>query len=339
MEKLKVASLFSGCGGMDLGVIGGFNYLNNHYDKNSCKIIYAIDNDKFSNAIYNNNFDHKAKFDDIRNIKSDEIPSHDLLVGGFPCKSFSIVAQNPPRLGYKDENGKLFFEMVRIIKEKSPRFFIAENVKGLLSANNRKAFPLIINHFEDAEYYVKHRLIIATDYGVPQKRERVFIVGFKYKEDHDLFDFPKKIDQASPTLRNVINTETQIEDKYYFSQKAVDGMLRSRHKMNKGRVMDLDKPCNTISSHLSKVSLNSTDPVLFEKNKYRRFTPREAARIQSFPDKFKLDAVSEQKQYIAIGNAVPPVMMWYLTKSLLKVVRVNNSHNINSSISVAISGA
>ena len=108
------------------------------------------------------------------------------------------------------------------------------------------------------------------------------------------------------------------DDKWFFSQKAVDGMMAVREKMNKGRVQNLDEPCNTISSHLAKVSLNSTDPVRFVNDRYRRFTPRECARIQSFPDSFVLDSVSEARQYKAIGNAVPPVMMWYIAKELIK---------------------
>lgn len=101
-----------------------------------------------------------------------------------------------------------------------------------------------------------------------------------------------------------------------FSQKAVDGMLKVKHKMNKGRNQDIEQPCNTISSHLAKVSLNSTDPVLLIGERYRRFTPREASSIQSFPMTFKLESVANNRQYRAIGNAVPPVLMWHIGKNL-----------------------
>lgn len=319
MEKIKVASLFCGCGGMDLGILGNFSYLGKHYHKNPYQVVYAIDNDKYSSEIYNNNFKHKCLTQDIRDIEVNSVSNHDLLVGGFPCKSFSIVAQNPPRLGYKDEKGKLFFEMVKILKEKQPKFFIAENVKGLLSANKKKAFPMIIKEFEKAGYYVKHKVLIATDFGVPQKRERVFIVGFKNFEDFVYFNFPNTLGNKKTVLGDVVDINEPLDEKYFFSQRAVDGMLRARAKMNKGRVMDLNKPCNTISSHLAKVSLNGTDPVLFYNDRYRRFTPREAADIQSFPKSFELDVVSEHRQYVAIGNAVPPVMMWHIIQELNKV--------------------
>jgi DNA (cytosine-5)-methyltransferase 1 len=119
-------------------------------------------------------------------------------------------------------------------------------------------------------------------------------------------------------LRQVIDKKANKDEKWFFSQRAVDGMLRVREKMNKGRVQDLNQPCNTISSHLAKVSLNGTDPVLMIDERYRRFTPREAASIQSFPKSFKFDIVSENRQYRAIGNAVPPVLMWHLANALAK---------------------
>ncbi len=117
-------------------------------------------------------------------------------------------------------------------------------------------------------------------------------------------------------LRQVIDPDAEIDDKYFFSDRAVQGLLQANRAMNKGRVQSLDSPCNTISSHLAKVSLNSTDPVLKTGSRYRRFTPREAARIQSFPESFLFDTVSESRQYKAIGNAVPPVMMWHIAKAL-----------------------
>lgn len=315
MKKLKVASMFCGCGGMDLGVLGGFEYLGKRYAKLPYEIVYALDNDEYCTKIYNDNFKHKCVVQDIKSLDIASLPDFDVLIGGFPCQSFSISAQNPPRLGYKDERGMLFFEMVKILRERHPRFFIAENVKGLLSANKGKAFPMIIEEFENAGYKVVHKLLNAEEYGVPQRRQRVVIVGFRDEDDYNRFNYPMPINNRK-TLGDVIDLSADNDDKWFFSQKAVDGMMAVREKMNKGRVQNLDEPCNTISSHLAKVSLNSTDPVRFVNDRYRRFTPRECARIQSFPDSFVLDSVSEARQYKAIGNAVPPVMMWYIAKLL-----------------------
>lgn len=212
--------------------------------------------------------------------------------------------------------------MVNVLKEKQPRFFIGENVKGLLSANDGKAFPMIIKEFEKAGYHIHHKLLNASEFGVPQKRERVFIVGFREFDDYFNFRFPlpNTLNGAKVKLKQVIDKNANNDDKWFFSQRAVDGMLKVRDKMNKGRVQDLEQPCNTISSNLAKVSLNGTDPVLMIDERYRRLTPREAARIQSFPETFTLDTVSENRQYRAIGNAVPPVLMWHVANAITKSI-------------------
>lgn len=319
MARLKVVSLFCGCGGMDLGIIGGFSFLGKDYMRNNTEIVYAVDNDKYCTQIYNANFEHKCIVKDVRDIKIDEIPECDILIGGFPCQSFSISAQNPPRLGYKDERGMLFFEMVKILKERQPRFFIAENVKGILSANKKKAFPMIIQEFTNAGYHVTYKLLISSDYGVPQKRERVIIVGFKNLEDYNQFSFPEPMpSEDRKVLRDVISEEANHDENLFFSEKAVAGMMAVREKMNKGRAQNLDEPCNTISSHLAKVSLNSTDPVMFLNGRYRRFSYQETARIQSFPDNFDFADLSQGRKYKAIGNAVPPVMMWHIANAVLR---------------------
>ncbi len=324
MEKIKVASLFCGCGGMDLGVIGGFTFLGKEYKDNPFEIVYSVDFDEYCTKIYNENFKHKCQVKDVRDINIELLPQFDMLIGGFPCQSFSISAQNPPRLGYKDERGMLFFEMVKILKERQPRFFIAENVKGILSANEGKAFPMIISEFMDAGYHVMHKLLNASDYGVPQKRERVIIMGFRDIEDYKKFKYPSRVrTEDRKVLRDVILEDENHNESLFFSERAVAGMMAVREKMNKGRVMNLDEPCNTISAHLAKVSLNSTDPVFMFEGRYRRFSAREAARIQSFPDDFKLDSVSQGRQYKAIGNAVPPVLMWHIIKSLQKVFMIH----------------
>ncbi len=320
MEKLKVASLFCGCGGTDVGLLGGFDFLGKYYNSNSMEIVYANDIDDNACKIFKENFGITPDNRDIREVKTEEIPEFDILTGGFPCQSFSIVAQNPKRLGVKDEQGKLFFEMCRILRERQPKCFIAENVKGILTANKRSAFPLILKEFEESGYDVQYQILNSADYGVPQKRERVIIVGFR-KDLNITFSFPKAEieDETKYTpLKTVI--ERRVDEKYFFSERAVAGMMRKRESMNKGRAQDINKPCNTVGAHLAKVSLNSTDPVLMEGERYRRFTPREVARIQSFPDDFELVG-SESAQYRALGNAIPPVMFWYVAKAVSKELK------------------
>ena len=322
MEKLRVASLFCGCGGTDVGLLGDFDFLGKHYASNSMEIVYANDIDDNACNIFKENFGIAPDNRDIREVKSEDIPEFDILTGGFPCQSFSIIAQNPKRLGVKDERGKLFFEMCRILKERQPKCFIAENVKGILTANKKSAFPLIMKEFEDSGYNVQYRILNSANYGVPQKRERVIIVGFR-KDLEMEFSFPdtkiRNEDDFIP-LKDVI--EKKVDEKYFFSERAVAGMMKKRESMNKGRAQDLNKPCNTVGAHLAKVSLNSTDPVLMEGKRYRRFTPREVARIQSFPEKFELVG-SETAQYRALGNAIPPVMFWYVAKAVKEKLENN----------------
>lgn len=326
MEKLKVASMFCGCGGTDVGMQGGFVFLGKKYARNPVDIVYANDIDPVAAEIFNINFKIKCSVADIKDIKANSMPDHDILTGGFPCQSFSIVAQNPPRLGFKDERGMLFFEMCRILKAKKPAAFIAENVKGILSVNKGEAFPLIIKEFENCGYIVSWHLLNTADYGVPQRRERVFIVGIKKNlgkkfippEPSHSGKSDSALDEHVP-LKEVIFSHKDVPQKYFFSPKAHEGLKKSNPAMNKGRAQDVNKVCNTVGAHLAKVSLNSTDPVLKVNGKFRRFMPREVARIQSFPDSFKLIG-SESGQYRALGNAIPPVVMWYVTRQLIKIL-------------------
>lgn len=326
MGRLKVASLFCGCGGTDVGIQGDFVFLGKHYASNNTEIVYANDIEQTACAIFEKNFGIRPDSRDIREVKSEELPEFDILTGGFPCQSFSIVAQNPKRLGIKDEKGMLFFEMCRILRDRQPKCFIAENVKGLLTANKREAFPLIIKEFEESGYDVFYKVVRAVEYGVPQKRERVIIVGFR-KDLKISFEFPEAVitdEKCYVPLKTII--EQTVDEKYYFSEKAVAGMMKNRDSMNKGRSQDPEEPCNTVGAHLAKVSLNSTDPVLMEGERYRRFTPREVARIQSFPETFQL-VESESAQYKALGNAIPPVMFWYIMKAVKEQLDENSKIN------------
>ena len=318
MKKLKIASLFCGCGGSDIGAEGNFIFQDIYYPRLNTEIIYANDIDEKACDIFDANFPITADRRDIRTVAEEEIPKHDVLLAGFPCQSFSILAQNPPRLGYKDEKGKLFFEIVRILKHHKPKYFICENVKGILSANKGKTFPLIVDELKRAGYNIFHKILNSKYYGVPQKRERVFIVGIDKKIEAE-YTFPMKIldDDNLVPLKKVV--QKNVDKKYFFSERAVEGMLRankvSSARMNKGRDQNLDEPCNTVTAHLAKVTLNGTDPVLKEGGHYRRFSPREVADIQSFPSNFKLTG-SDNAQYRALGNAIPPVVFWHIMEEL-----------------------
>lgn len=313
---LKVASLFCGCGGSDLGLLGGFDFLGKHYPRLGYDIVYAVDFDKYAVETYNSNFLHPADCADVSDVDFNLLPDIDVLIGGFPCQSFSTV--NPTK-DINDERANLYKQIVRFLKEKHPKYFICENVKGLLTLQKGAIIKKIVSEFEAMGYNVKYRLMKAVEFGIPQRRERVFIVGIRKDLDCS-YSFPEAIntlEDATP-LSAVIERLDIPEQKYYFSQKAVEGMKKAKNNMKRGLWQDLNGPCLTITSHLAKISINSRDPLLLVepgKELYRRFTPREAARIQSFPENFILNK-SESKSYRQIGNAIPPVLMWHVAKSL-----------------------
>ena len=299
-----------GCGGGDLGLQGGFNYLGKYYDMNPVDIVYASDIDRDAAKTYEYNFGNHMSCKDIRETLSSEIPNHDILVGGFPCQTFSIIGQ---RKGFDDPRGELYQQMVRLLRDKQPLCFIGENVKGLVNIHKGIPFRQIYNDFKNAGYEVDYKILNAANYGVPQKRERVFIIG--YRKDLGLkVEFPRICDDIIP-LKSVL--ESNYDKRFVFSKRAVEGLKKGNKAFNKGRAQDIEQPCNTINSHLAKVSLNGTDPVLLVENEvYRRFSPLEAQRIQSFPDTFKFP-VSEFQAYKQIGNAIPPVLMWHVSQSVL----------------------
>ena len=194
MEKYKVVGLFSGCGGLDLGFINsGF------------KIVWA--NDLFKDAVetYKKNIGDHIILGDIRKISSDTIPNNfDVLLGGFPCQGFSIA--NIKR-SVKDERNFLYKEMLRIINDKQPKYFVAENVKGILSLHKGKVIKMIVNDFKKLGYTVDYRLLKASDFGVPQNRERVFIIGNRVGLKNP---FPKKTHGDKKDLLPFVSTKDKV---------------------------------------------------------------------------------------------------------------------------------
>lgn len=235
----------------------------------------------------------------------------------------SVFTVNPTK-DTNDDRANLYKQIVRFLETKRPKYFVCENVKGLVTLQKGALIEKIIKEFKAVGYNVKYRLVKAVEFGVPQRRERVIIVGiredlvYNYIYPNALFREGKYV-----PLSAVIDKLAIPEQKYYFSQRAVQGVKNAKNNMKRGLWQDLNEPCLTITSHLAKTSMNSRDPILLvnsETELYRRFTPREAARIQSFPDSFRLNK-SEAKSYKQIGNAVPPVMMWYIAQALQEAIK------------------
>lgn len=319
--NLRAISLFSGCGGADLGFLGGFSYLGEKYTKTGVCTIHASDINEKAVATYNMNFEHKAVVEDVGNLSFKRY-SADIVLGGFPCQPFSTV--NPTKTPDKKDS-QLFWQMANVIDQVKPRVFIAENVKGFYVLSGGKYFKMAKKAFEDLGYNVSSQLINASDFGVPQRRERLFMVGVQ-KKIKRIFSFPgpthgenSRNKKSKVPLSAVIDSLIPSDSKYYFSKRAVEGVKRAKPNMKRALAQNLNSQCLTITSHLAKVSINSRDPVLLvdaKRELYRRLTPREAARIQSFPDNFNF-AGSEGDAYRQIGNAVPPVVMWNVATRIL----------------------
>jgi DNA (cytosine-5)-methyltransferase 1 len=316
---LKVASLFSGCGGADLGIVGGFKFLSQTYDANDVTVVHASDIDSDAVFTYNQNFSHKAVTADVNELSFND-GFCDVLVGGFPCQSFSTVNPNKDP---EDDRGQLYKQLVRLARESNPSIVIGENVKGFYRLRGGLYFRKFEAELLEAGYRVYHKILRAHDFGVPQKRERLFVVAVR-NDIKGEFEFPKSTaldkfgNESFTPLGSVITNLADVPSKYYFSERAVAGVKAAKPNMKRALAQDLSQPCLTVTSHLAKVSLNSRDPVLLvdpEKELYRRFTPSEAASIQGFPIDFKWPEV-ESKAYRQIGNAISPIVMWHLFQAV-----------------------
>lgn len=336
----NVASLFSGLGGMDLGFVGGFDFLGNHYEKNPFNIVFS--NDIFSQAadIYESNFKHKVERRSIIDLDPmTDLPklTVDIVLGGFPCQSFSYAGK---RKGLNDPRGQLYLQMIKIINHYKPKIFVAENVDGI--KNSRKnhagydidisALDIILSAFSNADYTVKYRILNAADYGVPQIRKRVIIIGIR----NDLGN-SENIFYPLP-LFNELGCDGHL--KWRTSKDGIDDIwdlinspLIPNHttrdiskakfypgkKMQGNNKIPRDKPSPTIrAEHHGNIEAHYNtfldDPN--DMNGWRRLSVRECGRLQSFPDNFIFTA-SASSSYKAIGNAVPPVLAWHIARSIL----------------------
>lgn len=327
---MELVSLFSGAGGMDLG-----------FEKAGFKVIWANEFDKTIWETYEKN--HSASLDrrDIRAIPSSDIPNCDGIIGGAPCQSWSEAGA---LRGIDDDRGKLFYEYIRIIRDKQPKFFVAENVSGMLAKRHSEAVTNIIHHFETAGigYDVFIELLNANDYNVPQDRKRVFYIGFRKDLGITNFQFPKPEetrltlkdaiwdlkDKAIPSLeKNKTNNVCKISNHEYFTG-AYSPIFMSRN-----RVRAWDEPSFTIQASGRQAPLHPQAPPmeLVEKNVrkfvegsehlYRRLSIRECARIQTFPDDFKFYYNSLNDGYKMVGNAVPVELAHSVARQILMYLK------------------
>lgn len=310
-ETFTLASLFSGCGGLDLGFAGGFEYLGEHYAKRRFNHIFANELNSSASATFAHNFpDVDLITADARKLFADGLVKHssvDVLTGGFPCQDFSLAGK---RAGLNVERGKLYLAMVEAVKELRPRVFLAENVRGLVTWEKGLALEVIASDFAMLGYKVEYRILNAADFGVPQIRKRVIIIGVRADLKPE-FTWPLAThsiegDSKLPTWISSQKALADLEDdSLHFD---LPNSSYSKAKVTVGRQgnkpIPRDAPAPTIrAEHHGNIE--------FHYQKDRRLSAREAARLQSFPDGFKF-LNSTTDAYRQIGNAVAPVFAWHL---------------------------
>jgi DNA (cytosine-5)-methyltransferase 1 len=303
-ETFAVASLFSGCGGMDLGFTGGFTFLGTEYRRLPFEIIWANEINPYACRTYRRNISEEIHCGNVWDLL-DSLPSGiDVVIGGFPCQDISI---NGKGAGVKGKRSSLYKAMVAAIDKARPKMFVAENVKGLLMRNNRESLLQILKDFNSLGYHVSHKLYHAADYGVPQSRERVFIVGTS--RDLPRFEPPPPVLNREQwiTAAQAINDLKDLP-----ANEAINHVWSAAKRSHEqgNRRLDASKPGYTIRAEChGNIQFHYEEP--------RRISMREAARIQSFPDDFVFESKLRETER-QVGNAVPPVLAWHIAAAAFK---------------------
>jgi len=306
--EYKVIDLFAGVGGIRLGFEKAF--------KNKVSFVFSSELDKYAQKTYNANH-NEIPHGDITQIEAHEIPKHDIILAGFPCQAFS---QAGLKKGFEDTRGTLFFDVARIAKYHKPKVIFLENVKGFKNHDKGNTFKVVKETLEDLGYKIYSEILNAKHFGVPQNRERIYIIGFL---DHSVnFSFPKKFENT-PKLGDIL--DNKVDDKYTISDKLWAGHKRRKleHKAKgNGFGYSMFNHDSEYTSTLSARYYKDGSEVLIEqKNKNpRKLSPREAGRLQGFPDDFKI-VVSDTQAYKQFGNSVAIPVIEELAKNIFKEIR------------------
>lgn len=309
---MDVVSLFSGAGGLDLG-----------FKKAGANIVWANDIDENAVKTYKENIDDNIVLGDIKEINAKNIPDSDVIMGGFPCLGFTLAKGSSRDIN--DEHNFLYLEYLRITKEKKPKVFLIENVPGIKRGLSFKDFfKKMIKDFESLGYNVEYKTLCAADYGVPQKRNRVIIVGIR-NDLNKKFEWPKithseNLITLTDNCKRWINLKDAISDLPDMWDEDIPNHVGTKHKVKinnymGNRKLSWDKPSPTILGRGSR----SGGPVIHpHPNLKRRLTVRECARLQSFPDDFVFVG-SNSSCYAQIGNAVAPLFAFRIAQQVIKL--------------------
>ena len=306
-RNLRVVSLFSGCGGLDLGFLGDFSSLNYAYPRLPYEIVWANDINAAATATYLHNIGPHIRCGDVWQYL-DTIPKKvDVVIGGFPCQDISV---NGKRQGISGKRSGLYRALVEAVSISSPRVFLAENVKGLLMSYNRQALQTVLSDFADLGYDVTFNLYKAADYGVAQTRERVMIVGTRNGSPGFLHPSPILTSEQWITARSAIQDLESLEEAPEWSHI----WSRAQRSPEQGnRQLQADRPGYTVRAECH-------GNIHFHYSLDRRMSMREAARIQSFPDNYVFSGGLRETER-QIGNAVPPVLAWHLANAISATFR------------------
>jgi DNA (cytosine-5)-methyltransferase 1 len=300
-KEFTVISMFSGCGGMDLGFRGGFEFLGTHYERLPFRVIWANEINEAACRTYRKNLG-EIRCADIWDVL-DSVPAADVVVGGFPCQDVSV---NGKRAGLTGHRTGLYKAMVEGVRRAKPKVFVAENVKGLLMKDNERSIRKVVEDFGALGYTVSYRLYLAADYGVPQTRERVFIVGTSKKTQCFTPPLPER------TKHNWISAKEALSDLESIPESTSINHVWSRAnkspEQGNRRLIPI-RPAYTIRAECH-------GNIQYHYRLPRRISMREAARIQSFPDDFIFDSKLRETER-QVGNAVPPVLAWHIANSVL----------------------
>ena len=305
-SKHTIVSFFAGCGGMDLGFLGGFDFKGSTIGDLPFNIISAYDFDEKCVETYSANIGCHAAVRDLGEVSSATMPSADILIGGFPCQDFSICG---PRVGLSSERGKLYEALVDYMKLHKPKIVVAENVPHIARINGGAVMETILKDLSSAGYRFELWSLFAPDYGVPQTRSRLFFIGVRDDiKGHPIKPVPThndnhmSVDWAIKDLEHITNDEVPNQDQYFKATKAKNGGGQGDEACKVGQ------PSYTIRA-------NSHSRIQFHYKLPRRLTVRECARLQTFPDNFifTFSTTTNMKQ---IGNAVPPLLANHVAKSI-----------------------